>query len=277
MKATSTEEIVIKPPQGLGNLNLKEILKYRHLLWSMVWKDLRIQFDSTYFGFFWAISLPLTMVTVFTLFRRFSSANMHVSIAYPLYVYSGLILWFYFREAVMMTSRSVLKDAGLIKKIYFPRVLSPISTILTSLYPLLLSIIPLIIMMVWYSVFPNWRLLLLPIVLLQCMALIMGVGTISASASIKSKDGEKLLRLMLYLGLFISPVIFAPEMIPVHVRDIYYINPIAGTLLAFRACLFNNFDFPVWQFVYSTISSLIFLMIGITLFRKAEIYFADRL
>lgn len=271
------QEIIIRPPSKLASLNLRELYNYRHMLWSMVWRDIRVQFSDMYLGFFWAVSRPVAMVTVFTLLRRFSKANMYVTIPYSVYVYSGLIFWYYFMESTVTTSRSIAKDATLIKKVYFPRMITPLVPTISSLYGLGLATVPLAIMMAWHKVYPGWQFVLLPAVLLQCIILSLGIGTMIASLSLTHKDAEKFLNLILYVGLFISPVIYTPDMIPESGRLFYYLNPMAGTLLAFRSCVFSDFPFPLMQWAYSVIVSLFFLVLGTTMFRKAEVYFADKL
>ncbi|MBI5055283.1 MAG: ABC transporter permease [Nitrospirae bacterium] len=271
------QEIIIRPPSKLAHLNVRELYKYRHMLWSMVWRNIRAQFDDMYLGGFWAVARPLTMVSVFALLKRFSSANMYVSIPYSVYVYSGLIFWFYFLEATTATAASVTQDANLIKKIYFPRLVTPMVPVLSNLYSLGIASIPLIFMMMWHGIYPGLSLFFLPAVLFQCMTLSMGIGMIFASLSLTNRDSERFLGLILYLGIFISPVIFAPDMIPARGRFFYFLNPMAGTLLAFRSCMFSDFPFPVSQWAYSAVFSCVILVIGTIMYRHAEIYFADKL
>lgn len=271
------QEIIIRPISKLQSINFREIYKYRHMMWSMIRKDIRANFDDLYLGFFWAFARPLMMVMVFTLLKRFSGANMYVSIPYAVYVYSGLILWYYFLEAVNSTSRSIGKNAGLMKKVYFPRMITPVVPVVSSLYNFGLAIIPLAIMMLWHGIAPGWRLVLLPAVLLQCGILVIGIGTVFASLSLVSRDADRFLSLVLYIGLFVSPVIFAPDMIPKKAQIIYFLNPMAGTLLAFRSCMFADFPFPLEEWVYSLIFSFVILIIGTIIYRKTEFMFVDKL
>lgn len=270
-------EIVIKPPSKSLKIDLREIYKYRNLIWNLVWRDIRIQFDEMYLGVTWATARPLLMVTIFALFRKLSGANLHVPIPYAVYLYSGLILWFYFLETTTITSKSIQKNASLITKIYFPRAINVIVPVIAGLYSLGIAIIPLFCMMIWQEVYPGWRIVLLPLVLGQCMLLVLAVGTIFASLSLESKDFDKLLSQILYIGLYISPVIFAPGLIPSAARTIYFLNPIAGTLLAFRSCLFDDFPFPWWQWIYSSIATLLLLAIGTVIYKRVEAFIADKL
>lgn len=271
------QEIVIRPPSRLVHIDFRELYEYRHMLWSMVKKSVRIQFRELYLNIVWAFARPLLMLAVFIFIKNYSGADMHVAISFPLYLYSGLIFWFYFIESTNATAKSVEKDAGLMKKIYFPRLISPIVPIVANLYSLGMSTIPLVIMMVWKGYYPGWNLVLLPLIILQCMFLILGIGTMFASFAIVSKDAERFLKLILYVGLFLSPVIYSPDKIAAKGQFIYFLNPMAATLLAFRACLFSDFPFPLWKWLYSVVFSLLFLLVGVRMYRRAEIYFADQL
>lgn len=276
-KISSHKPIVIRPPGKVEHLNFRELASYKHLLWSMVWKSIRLEFDHMTLSYFWAVARPIAMVFIFTFIKNKSGANLHVDIAYPLYLYSGIILWFHFRDATMSTAKSVMKDAGVMKRIYYPRLISPMAPGLSNLYNLMISILPLIAMMIWYGVNPGWRLVFFPFILFQCTLLILAIGLIFACLTLLKADFEKFLNLCLYLGLFVSPVIFSPEMIPEKARIFYFLNPMAGTLLAFRSCLFQQFPFPVWQFSYSVGLTLLLLVIGTRMYRRTEVYFAEKL
>lgn len=274
MKSKS-DTIVIRPVSA--SLSMRELVRYRALLWSMITKSVKLEFSHLNLGIVWVVARPLAMLFIFSFIKVRSGANMHVELEYSLYFYSGIILWFYFRDATMETAKSVMKDAGLMKRIYYPRLITPMVPGCAKLYSLLVSFVPLLIMMAWYGVYPGWRILLLPAVILQCTILVLGVGLIFSCLILVKSDFEKFLNLCLYLGLFVSPVLFSPDMIPQSARIIYFANPMAGTLLAFRSCLFNDFLFPFWLFIYSIFISIITVIVGIKVYRRAEIYFADKI
>ncbi len=268
---------VIRPPTNSLRFNFSEIYQYRHLIWNLVRRDIKVQFNQMYLGIFWATVRPLLMMSIFALFKTFSGANLHVPIPYSVYVYSGLILWFYFVEATTLTARSLEKNASLITKVYFPRIITMIVPGLASLYGFSIAILPLVLMMFWQGVYPNWRLIALPVVILQCMFLVLAVGLIFGSLSLDSKDFDRLLNQILYLGLYVSPVIFAPGLIPEAGRPIYFLNPMAGILLAFRSTLFADFPFPFWQWLYSVLATILFLALGLLIYHKVEAFIADKL
>ncbi len=278
MKSNIHEQaIVIHPPSGPVHIDFRELYEYRHMLWSMIKKSVRVQFSELYLNIIWAFARPLLMLIVFIFIKNYSGADMHVAISFPLYLYSGLIFWLYFIEATNATAKSVERDAELMKKIYFPRLITPIVPLVANLYSFGVSAIPLAIMMVWQGHYPGWHVMLLPLVLLQCMFLILGVGTMFASFAILSKDAERFLKLILYVGLFLSPVIYSPDKIAAKGQFIYFLNPMAATLVAFRSCLFSGLPFPLWKWLYSVVCSLVILLAGVRMYRRAEMYFADRL
>lgn len=272
-----TREIVIRPPSELLRFDFREYYRYRHLFQALVWRDIRVHFDEMYLGFLWACMRPLLYVVVFVAFRKLSGANTHVSIPYSLYIYSGLILWYYLLESVMQATGALRRDAGLLTKVYYPRLITPSVPIVANLVGFGIAVIPMVFMMAWNGIGPGWRLLLLPFVVLQCMALAMGIGTIFGSLTLTSRDWDRFLSNSLYLGLFVSPVIYAPDMIPSQARLAYFLNPMAGTLLAFRSALFAAYPFPLWQWAYSVAFSLAALALGTRMFRAAESQFADKL
>jgi homopolymeric O-antigen transport system permease protein len=275
--AMAGDEIVIRPASDLLRFDVREFWRYRQMLRAMVWRNVRLQFDEMYLGVVWACLRPLLYVAVFVAFKNLSSADTRVEIPYPLYVYSGLILWYYFVESATDSAGSVKLDAYLLTKVYYPRLITPLVPVIANVVTLGIAMAPLLGMMAWYGTIPSWRILLLPIVLLQLMALSMGVGMVVAANTLSNRDWERVMSFTLYLGLFVSPVIYAPEMIPERVRALYFLNPTAGSLLAFRAALFASPTFPFWQWVYSLVCSLAVFALGVRVYRRAEAEMADHL
>lgn len=277
MTRPSEDELVIRPPSGFGKLDPAEYYRYRHMLMSLVRRDIKSQFDEMYLGVVWAIIRPLSVAIVFSLFKSFSGANTYVHVPYVMFVYSGLILWYYFTDATMQTSGSIRKDASIVSKIYFPRLIIPTVPILSNLVGLAISAVPLLMMMAWHQTAPGWYVLMLPLVLLQCMALVLGIGTLFAALTISNRDLEQFLSFLLYIGLFVSCVFFVPDMVPDWARPVLMLNPMAGTMLALRACLFDGFSFPLVPWIYSVAVSLLSVVVGVLAFRRAEADFVDKL
>lgn len=270
-------EIVIRPPAQSRLFNPAELFRFRGLLWSMSRRLAKAEFGDLHLGVLWVLARPLLMTAIFVLFRKLSNANTGVSIPYAAYLYSGLILWFFFTESVSRTAASISNDASLMQKVYFPRLLSPLSGVLSQLSGLAICAVPLVALMIWLRLAPGWNLLLLPVVLLQTMLLSLGLGCLFAALITLSRDWERLLGLLLYLGLFVSPVIYAPGMLPNAAQSIHMLNPMSGTLLGFRAALFADFPLPLSEWLYSLAFALTLGAAGIIAFQRAERTFMDRI
>lgn len=270
-------EIVIRPALSTFGVDLRELWQFRHLFAALVWRNVRVEFDATRLGSAWAVARPILFTLVFVLFRGFSGADTRVELPYALYVFSGLVLWTYFLDAATASAGAVHLDAALLTKVYYPRLLTPLVPVAASLVSIGIALVPLVVMMLWFGVYPGWPVLLLPVVLVLCVALALGVGTIVSALSIENRDWERALSFVLSIGLWLSPVIYAPSMIPDRLRDLYHLNPMVGILLGFRAALFDGFPIPVWELGYSAICAAVILTLGIWAFRRTEVQLADRL
>jgi lipopolysaccharide transport system permease protein len=270
-------EITIRPAVATFGVDLRELWQYRHLFVALVWRNVRIEFDATRLGSLWAIARPVFFTLVFVFFRNFSGANTQVELPYSLYVFSGLVLWSYFLDAATASAGAVRLDSALLTKVYYPRLLTPLVPVVASLVSVAVGVVALIGLMAWYGVHPGWPIVLLPLVLIECIALALGVGTVVSSLSIENRDWERALGFVLSVGLWLSPVIYAPSMIPASVRSIYHLNPMVGVLLGFRAALFDGFPVPTWELLYSAACAAALLAVGIWAFRRSEVQLADRL
>lgn len=268
---------LIEPPRGLDLSRLRELPKHRGLLAAMVRRQIRLDFSRMHLGFAWAMARPLVMLGVFGLFRHLSEARTGVTIPYPLYLYAGLIYWFSFTETVTGAAGSLRRDAGLIRKVYYPRLLTPLVPVIANLLSLAVASLPLVAMMAWWRIGPGWAILLLPLVVVQTTALALGLGLIFAALTLSSRDWERFLALALYVGLFVSPVIFGPDMIPGEALVALYANPMAGTLLAFRAAVFDALAFPWAAWSWALVCSIGTLAAGVAVFQRVERDLVDRL
>lgn len=271
------EEIVIRPPGPYSGLHLTELWRFRGMLARKVKQRIRVQYDDMLLGFFWAVARPVIMVLVFLGFRKLADANVGVSIPYPLYLYSGLVVWFFFTEATVGVAMSLQRDAGLIQKIYFPRLLSPLSYLLAEAYNLAMASYPLAILIAAFGEPPDWKVLLLPLVVAQLLLLSLGVGLVFSALVLIKRDWERVLKFSLYVGLWVSPVIYSFERVPEKLKLFYLVNPMSGTLLAIRATLFGSFAFPWSAWLYALIFSLLLAKLGLYLFQMAERTVADKL
>lgn len=270
-------EVVIKPPTSSRLVDIQELIRFRGLLWAMSRRQVKAEFGDLHLGIFWVLARPLLMTGIFVFFRHVSNADMGVSIPYAAYLYSGLILWFFFTESVSRAAASIGTDGALMQKVYFPRLLSPLSGILAQLSGLAIASVPLLLIMIYNGLAPGWNIIFLPIVLFQTMLIAFGVGCLFAALATLSRDWERLLSLLLYIGLFVSPVIFAPEMLPKAAQSIHILNPMAGALLGFRAAMFADYVLPLHEWLYSLLFSGVLGLVGVYAFQRAERTFMDRI
>lgn len=274
---TDRPKTVIRPATGALHLPIREVFRYRALISSMVQRKVRLNYRDLSLGFLWVVARPLLMVVVFIFIRNISQASFGIEIPYALYLYSGLILWFYFLQAATQSSSELQANAGLAQKVYYPHLVNPIIPVLSGTFDLAIAIVPLIAMMIWFEVYPGWKVLLLPLVILQCMLLALGIGLLFAVLRLNSRDWERFLALLMYIGLFLSPVIYSPSIIPERVLAVYHANPMSGTLLTFRAALFDDAALPLDAFVYSCAFTVVLLFVGLYCFGRAQKYLLDNL
>jgi lipopolysaccharide transport system permease protein len=247
------------------------------MLKRMVRREIKTKFDDMKLNVLWNLVRPLSVTAVFSIFKHASGATTGESAPYPIFIYSGLIIWYYFTDATQESASSLRKDAGMIKKVYFPRLIIPAVPIISNLILLGIAFVPLLIMMMAYGVKISWTVLLLPLVIAQCGALSLGVGVLFASISLRNRDFEQLLSLMLYIGLFVSCVYFSPNLFQGPMALLIKLNPMAATLQSFRACLGSTETFPLLWWLYAVLVSASSILIGLVAFNSIEKELADRL
>ncbi len=270
-------EVVIRPSVVSAGTQLRELWQFRHLFMALVWRNVRVEFDATRLGSAWAVARPLLFAVVFAFFRTLSGANTYVEIPYWLYVYSGLLLWTYFTDTATNVAGALRVDAALLTKVYYPRLLTPLVPAVAGLLTIAVGMVPLAFMMLWTGMRPGWSILLLPLVLIPCVLAALGLGLLVSALSIENRDWERVLTYGLTIGLWLSPVIYAPEMIPHGFIDVFHLNPMSGILMSFRAALFQEVTMPTWEWVYSAVASVVLLLVGLWAFRRTELRLVDRL
>lgn len=270
-------EIVVRPSAVSLGVQLRELWRYRHLFVALVWRNVRVEFDATRLGSTWAVARPLLFASVFSLFKNFSGADTREVLPYMLFCYSGLLLWTYFTDAAANSASAIRLDAALLTKVYYPRLITPCVPTVAGLLTLFIGMVPLVGMMAWYGIHPSPAIVLLPLVLVPCIMFALGLGMLVSALSIGNRDWERVLQFGLTLALWLSPVIYAPEMIPHPFRVLYDLNPMVGPLLAFRAVLFDGVPLPLREWGYSLVSSAVVLALGVWSFRQTEVRLVDRL
>jgi lipopolysaccharide transport system permease protein len=237
-----------------------------------------LPYSGTYFGYFWTLCRPFIFLAIMIFIKNRSGSDMGEEIPYPLYLYSGLVLWWYLVDAIKQSARSPLTYQGLITKIYFPRVIVPFVPVLGRLLDLAIQAVGIVVMMIIFDRYPDEHIYLLPIAMINVLLLCLGLGYLVSVLMVGFRDTERILDYLLYTGLFLSPVLYTTRLVPDGFRDLYsWINPTVGPLMAFRAALFSGAspDFPA--LLHSLIVSVLFCLLGLFLFLKVQSSLAERM
>lgn len=269
-------EFEIKP-QGKFSLGLKELWNFRELFYFFTWRDVKVKYKQTVLGFLWAILQPLFMTLVFTLFLGDSiSQKTQLTIPYPVFALSGMLLWSVFSGGMSNAANSMVANANIIKKIYFPRLIIPISAILVALVDFFISLIVFVGVLFFYKVDINYTsILFLPISLFITCLSATGVGILLAALNIKYRDVRYIIPFLVQGLLFLTPVLY-PANISSNsaVQFALKLNPLSGALELMRS-FFTGYAIDTQTVLLSLSTSILLFLIGIFYFRKTESYFAD--
>ena len=254
----------------------REIWRYRELFYFMVWRDVKVRYKQTVLGASWAIIQPVAATVVFTLFfNRMAKIEPPNGIPYPIFSYSGLLLWTYFSATLGTAGNSLVLNRELISKVYFPRATIPAAPALAGLVDLSIASVILGGMMVYYRMPPDWGLLLCPLLVALIVLLAAGVGMILASLNVRYRDVKYATPFLIQLWLFLSPIIYPAEDIPEKWRWVMALNPLNGIIEGFRACIFPVQSMDWVSLGISAVVTLAILVVGALYFRKTERAFAD--
>ncbi len=269
--------IYIKPTTGLAALNLRDLWLYRELVYFMIWRDVKVRYKQTALGATWAIIQPVLTMIVFTfLFGRVAKLPTDNNIPYPIFSYTALLPWGLFVNALNQASRSLTSNQNMVTKIYFPRLVLPLASILSGLVDFVIAFVILIILMIYYGVTPSLNALwALPLFLLLAIITALGVALWLAAINVQYRDVNYALPFMTQFWLFITPVAYSSNLISDKWQLIYSLNPMAGVVNGFRWALLNTTTGPGPEMAVSVLISIVILIGGLFYFRNMEKTFAD--
>lgn len=270
-----THVTVIKPKKLFSFSDLKEIWEYRELLYFFTWRDLKVRYKQTAIGVLWAILQPFITMVVFTVFFGGLLKISSDGVPYPIFVYTGLLFWQFFSSALTDTSNVLITNQSIITKVYFPRLLLPLSSVMTKFIDFAFASIILVGMMFYYGYTPNLLgLLIIPLLLIITFMASVGLGLFLASINVKYRDVRYALPFFIQILMFITPVIY-PAGIAGKYSWILAFNPMMGVIQSARAALLGTTVLN-WTLVsISLFATFIFMLFGIYTFKKTERYFAD--
>jgi len=265
----------LEAPRSWQTLNLAELWEYRELLFFFVWRDVKVRYKQTVLGALWAIIQPLTTTFAFAiLFGRLGGMSRHVDGPYALHVFAGMLPWTFFANAVTVAANSLVGSGHLISKVYFPRLLVPLSAIASGLIDFAISFGVLLIMMAIYGVAPTPSILAAPLFLAGTIAASAGAGILFAALVVTFRDVRYIITFAMQLWLFASPVLYSIELIPARWRLLYAINPMAGLITGFRACVVGG-PAPLDVILVSSASAVVLFLVAVRYFVQVERRFAD--
>ncbi len=260
---------------ALLTFGLKELWDYRELLYFLVWRDVKVRYKQTVIGAAWTVIQPLVTVVIFTLvFQNFAKMPSD-GIPYPLFSFTALLPWNFFARALNSSILSLVGNANLITKVYFPRLVLPISAILSGLIDFGISFLFLLGMMIWFGFMPGWGVLAVPLFLLLAVLTALSIGLWLAVINVRYRDIGQATSFFIQLWLFVSPVAYPLSVVPEKWRLLYSFNPMTGVIEGFRWALLGN-PMPSLVPIAISIAMVIALLFGgIRFFRRMEETFAD--
>lgn len=267
-------ELIIKA--GRSNRHYwKDLWRYRELFYFLAWRDILVRYKQTAIGFTWALIRPLLTMVVFTLvFGKL--AKLPSDVPYPILVFAALLPWQFFSNAFTEAGASLISNASMISKVYFPRLVVPTSAVIVSFIDFLISGIILIGLMFWYRYLPDWRIFTLPLFVFIAFAAAMGAGLWIAALNVKYRDFRYIVPFVVQLGLYVSPVGFSSSIVPEQWRLLYSLNPMVGVIDGFRWAILGGNAQIYWPgFLLSLCLVGLLFITGIYYFRKTEKSFAD--
>jgi len=254
----------------------QDLWRYRELLQVLAWRDIAVRYKQTVIGAAWALIRPfLTMVVFTVIFGHLAKLPTEGAAPYALMVFAGILPWTFFSTAVAEASNSLISNSNLVSKVYFPRLIIPIATVMVGLVDFLVSFALLLALMVWYAYPPMWQILLLPVFVVMAFFASLGIGLWITTLNVKYRDFRYIIPFLVQFGLYISPVGFSSAIVPSKWRLLYSLNPMVGVIDAFRWCILGTGAAPWPSIGISLIVALSFLWFGIRQFRKMEKSFAD--
>lgn len=271
-----TEEIIIQPGMSIKHY-WRDLWRYRELFWFLSWRDILVRYKQTVIGVAWSVLRPLLTMIVFTVvFGRLAKLPAEAGAPYPVMVFAAMLPWNFFSNALSEGSNSLIANANMLTKVYFPRLIVPASSVIVALVDFLISCAILACIMAWYGFLPGWRMVALPLFLGLAFMVSFGFSLWFAALNVKYRDFRYVVPFIVQFGLYISPVGFSSSIVPEKWRLLYSLNPMVGVIDGFRWAILGGDSAINWPgfWLSGAITTLVFFG-GIRYFRRMEREFAD--
>jgi len=255
----------------------RDLWRYRGLLYFLAWRDVKVRYKQTLIGVAWVVLRPLlTMVVLTLVFHRIAGLGKDSAVPYALLVMAGLLPWQFFATAFTESGNSLVGNAQMISKVYFPRILVPVGSTLAGLVDFAVTVLLLLPLMAWYGHWPGWQVVMLPLFLLLGLGITLGAGIGLAALNVRYRDVRFVIPFIAQIGLYVSPVAFSAGEIPTQWRWLYDLNPLVGVIEGSRWCLLGTaYPLPANALLSSVVVGTFLLMFGVRYFRRVEKTFAD--
>ena len=268
------DNLLIKPIHGWLPINLYELWLYRELLYFLVWRIIKVRYKQTILGVAWAVIQPFFMMVIFTLFFGKFMKVPREGISYPLFSYAALLPWMLFSEGISRSTNSLVQDSNLIQKVYLPRLIIPLSGVLSPLFDFIFSFLVFLGMMVYFGCAPSIKLVFLPVFLLLTLVTALAVGLWLSAMNVRYRDVRHVIPFLVQIMFFASPIVYSSSSLPESWRVIYSLNPMVGVIEGFRWILLGTQP-PGLEMLVSTTAMIVVLVSGAFYFRRMERNFAD--
>ena len=265
----------IEPSKSWVSLRLGELWQYRELLYFLVWRDVKVRYKQTALGAAWAIIQPLFTMLIFSLFFGRLARMPSDGIPYPLFSLAALVPWTFFANGLNQSSNSLVASANLLKKVYFPRLVIPLATVVAGVVDFALSFVVLLGLMAFYGIAPTINLVWMPLFLLLALVTSLGVGLWMSALNVKYRDVRYIVPFIIQVWMFSSPIVYPSSLLPPQWRTVYGLNPMVGVVEGFRWALLGTNTAPGFMIGVSSITALLILIGGAFYFRHMEKTFAD--
>lgn len=273
----SEQVIVIEPRSALRQLGLPDVWEYRHLLWFFVLRAIRGRYRPTMLGYGWIVARPLLLCFAYVLVFGFLFKVNTDPIPFTLFVFLGIVIFLFFSGGVSDTTASLINNAGIMSKVYYPRLIVPLTSIIVNMLDLAAALLIVVIMMIFYGVTPSWQIIVAPLFLLGIVLTTLAVGVILAARTVKIRDVMQVLPIFMRVFIYSMPCVYPITLVPEKYLGWYFLNPMSAYLQGFRWAIWGEMPPPLWSLVSATIVVLVALVWGLHYFNRVERTMVDTL
>lgn len=275
LRATDRQVLRLEPPKGWVFPRFRELWEYRELLYFLTWRDIKVRYKQTLLGIAWVIIQPFFTMVVFSLFFGRLAKVPSDGIPYPIFSFAALVPWTFFANGLSQSSNSLVSSTNLITKVYFPRLIMPIASVLGGLVDFVLAFVVLLGIMLYYGILPSLHVLWLPLFVLLALVTSLGVGLWLSTLNVKYRDVRHVIPFLTQLWLFATPIAYPSSLLSEPWRTLYGLNPMAGVVEGFRWALLGTDTAPGPILIVSTLAAVGLLVGGVFYLRRMEETFAD--